>query len=63
MVHSTRPGAFRPAPPRDIYNANTDPQPDPPPPWWVFRTGQEKSRADSMFFVLAPRPPASETSG
>ena len=22
MVHSTTPGAFRPAPPRDIYNAN-----------------------------------------
>ena len=22
MVHSTPPGAFRPAPPRDIYNAN-----------------------------------------
>ena len=44
MVHSTTPGAFRPAPPRDIYNANTDPQPDPPPPWWVFRTGRSGFR-------------------
>ena len=24
MVHSTTPGAFRPAPPRDIYNANIE---------------------------------------
>ena len=24
MVHSTPPGAFRPAPPRDIYNANIE---------------------------------------
>ena len=62
MVHSTPLGAFRPAPPRDIYNANTDPQPDPPPPWY-FAQGKRRGRANSMFFVPAPRPLASETPG
>ena len=64
MVHSTTPGAFRPAPPRDIYNANTDPQPEiHRRRGGYFAQGKRRGRADSMFFVLAPRPPASETSG
>ena len=64
MVHSTTPGAFRPAPPRDIYNANTDPQPEiHRRRGGYFAQGKRRGRGNSMFFVLAPRPPASETSG
>ena len=67
MVHSTTPGAFRPAPPRDIYNANIQiiRSQRSTAYVWVFRTGREKRPGQYMFFVPAPRPPASdsETSG
>ena len=64
MVHSTTPGAFRPAPPRDIYNANIQIRSQiHRRRGGYFAQGKRRGRADSMFFVLAPRPPASETSG
>ena len=63
MVHSTPPGAFRPAPPRDIYNANIQIRSQIRRRGGYFAQGKRRGRADSMFFVLAPRPPASETSG
>ena len=64
MVHSTTPGAFRPAPPRDIYNAKIQIRSQiHRRRGGYFAQGKRRGRADSMFFVLAPRPPASETSG
>ena len=63
MVHSTRPGAFRPRPRvtyimqiqirSQIHRRRGG----------YFAQGKRRGRADSMYFVLAPRPPASETSG
>ena len=65
MVHSTMPGAFRPALPRDIYNANIQirSQRSTAAVVGISHRAKRRGRADSMVFVLAPRPPASETSG
>ena len=64
MVHSTTPGAFRPAPPRDIYARKIrDPQPEIHTPAVVgisHRAREEAGPIASMFFVPAPRPPASD---
>ena len=51
MVHSTPPGAFRPAPPRDIYNANIQIRSQiHRRRGGYFAQGKRRGRANSIFF-------------
>ena len=65
MVHSTPPGAFRPAPPRDIYNANIEirSQRSTAAVVGISHRAREEAGPIAVFFVPAPRPPASAPSG